>query len=716
MVEPVANKVQIPIQGRPDLDGTHEAILETDYPVMHELFEQSANQRLMLGLRKGKVCCAVDACIRYSSENILRIDRFKQKFLKVRDGENVEIQLVTLSPAQRVELVVTADYQASVDNKRLYGKPVSQGENTVLYSLSGQPRVIQIAKLHPSGLAIIGPQTEIVTKLCEDAVNNVPLTYKDVGGLDREVRIVREIVEFPLRYPEVFERLGITQPRGLILYGPPGTGKTLIVKVLASEVGAKIYTINGPEILSKFYGDSEEKLRSIFQKARETAPSVILIDELDALVPKRDSSGELERRIVATFLTLMDGLTSMRGVVVIGTTNRVNAIDSALRREGRFGQEVRIGAPDVRGRKQIMEIYCRRMPLSGDVSIELLAERTVGFVGSDLVSLCREAAYCALRRSSPLDGTADIKVPHYDDLRVTQADFEAALAGAHPSAIREFLVELPKVSWGQIGGLQEVKRLLTENLTFAVTKRDVFRKAGIKPPRGILLYGPPGTGKTLLAKAVAHECGANFIAIRGPEIRSKWFGESEERIRNIFAKAREVAPCIIFFDEIDAVAPMRGNESTPHTDPIVNQILVEMDGIEASEGVFVLGATNRPGMLDPAILRSGRFDYQIEVPLPDSAARASIFHVHLAEKPLADDIDQQELVRRTEGFSGADIAAVCREAAMIAAREKHFESDGLQITMAHFCKAIQDTAKSTEDLRPRPFGFVTGTTKGGSND
>lgn len=307
-----------------------------------------------------------------------------------------------------------------------------------------------------------------------------------------------------------------------------------------------------------------------------------------------------------------------------------------------------------------------------------------------------------LRRSIPLDSMAEIKMSQGNDLRVTQADFEAALVGIRPSAIREFLVELPKVSWGQIGGLEDVKRLLVENLAFAVTKRDVFRKAGIKPPRGILLYGPPGTGKTLLAKAVAHECGANFIAIRGPEIRSKWFGESEERIRHIFAKAREVAPCIIFFDEIDAVAPVRGNESTPHTDPIVNQILTEMDGVEASEGVFVLGATNRPGLLDPAILRPGRFDYQIEVPLPDAAARKSIFCVHLTEKPLSEDVDQKELVRQTEGFSGAAIAAVCREAAMMAIRETHFESNGIQVTMAHLCEAIRSVAKSTEDLRPPP--------------
>lgn len=394
MVEPVADKVQIRVQGRPDLDGTHEAILETDYPAMHELFEQSTDQRLVLELRKGNVCCAVDTRIRYSSDNVLQIDRFKQKFLKARDGETVEVQLITLPPAQRVELVVTPDYQALADNKRLHGKPVSPGESTALYSLSGQPRVIQIAKVHPCGLAVIVPQTEIVTKLREGAVDSVPMTYKDIGGLDREVRIVREIVEFPLRYPEVFERLGIAQPRGLILYGPPGTGKTLIVKVLAYEVGAKIYTINGPEIFSRWYGDSEEKLRSIFQQACETAPSVVLIDELDALVPKRDSGGELERRIVATFLTLMDGLSSMRGVVVVGTTNRVNAIDPALRREGRFGQEVCVGVPDVQGRKQILEIYCRRMPLADDVSIELLAEKTVGFVGADLVCLCREAAYC----------------------------------------------------------------------------------------------------------------------------------------------------------------------------------------------------------------------------------------------------------------------------------------------------------------------------------
>ena len=414
------------------------------------------------------------------------------------------------------------------------------------------------------------------------------------------------------------------------MFGPPGTGKTLIAKALASEVGAKFFTVSGPEFFSMMYGESERKLRNVFEEAQKKAPSVILIDELDALTPRRDKTqGELEQRLVATLLTLMDGLKQLKSVVVVGTTNRINSIDTALRREGRFGHEVYIGVPDTEARKEIIKIHTRRMPLSPDVNLDSIADRTRGFVGADISSLCREAAYNTLRRSHSFDllTLEKGKIIPYEGLKVKQVDFDNALPNISPSAMKEFLIEIPKVTWDDIGGLEEIKRLLIENIVYAITKREVFKKIGVKPAKGVLLYGPPGTGKTLLAKAVANQCGVNFIAIKGPEIRSKWVGESEERIRFLFAKAREVSPCVIFFDEIDAAVPIRGGDSTGITDSIVNQVLSEMDGIESAEGVFVIGATNRVGLIDPALLRPGRFDYQIEVPLPDAQARRAIFEV-----------------------------------------------------------------------------------------
>jgi transitional endoplasmic reticulum ATPase len=406
----------------------------------------------------------------------------------------------------------------------------------------------------------------------------------------------------------------------------------------------------------------------------------------------------------------MDGLKQLKGVVVIGTTNRINSLDTALRREGRFSHEIHIGVPDVVGRKEILEIHTRRMPLAQDFNLDIIAEKTVGFVGADIASLCREAAYNALRRYFPEEDFEKGKVSLREDLKVSQLDFDNALPKVPPSAMKEFLVEIPKVSWEDIGGLGEIKKLLIENIAYAITKREVFKKIGVKPARGILLYGSPGTGKTLLAKAVAHQCGANFIAIKGPEIRSKWFGESEERIRFIFSKAREVAPCVIFFDEIDAVVPRRGggmgDYGSATTDTIVNQILAEMDGIESAEGIFIIGATNRPGLLDPAILRPGRFDYHIEVPLPDRDARRAIFSVHLKEKPLAGNVNVEELIKITEGFSGADIAELCRESIWEAIRDAGFEAEKVSLRMEHFTKILERLQHNKDKLKPRRIGFL----------
>jgi transitional endoplasmic reticulum ATPase len=696
--------IQLRAYGRVDLDGSHKAIIETDLPDFKSSLKTVHNAPQFLKLQNaGRACGCMLVESKRGSANRIYLDRFKQQHLKIRDGGLITIEDVEFPAAIKVELLVPQDFSQR-DIARFIGKPVVKNEKTALYSFSGEPRVIVVAATDPVGIVQINPNTEVITTSSE--AEEIPVTYKEIGGLGREIKLIREDVEYPLRYPEVFEHLGVSQPRGIILYGPPGTGKTLIARALANEVGAKFYLISGPEIFSKWYGETEKSLRDIFNEAQKNAPSVILIDEIDALVPRRDKThGELEQRVVASMLTLMDGLKQLKGVVVIGTTNRINSLDTALRREGRFGHEIHIGVPDVIGRKEILEIHTRRMPLSNDVNLDTIAEKTVGFVGADIASLCREAAYNTLRRSFPQEAFEKGQVSLKEELKISQSDFDNALPKIPPSAMKEFLVEIPKVFWEEIGGLEEIKRLLIENIAYAITKRDVFKKVGVKPARGILLYGPPGTGKTLLAKAVAHQCGANFIAIKGPEIRSKWVGESEERIRFIFEKAREVAPCVIFLDEIDAVVPARGRDASGVTDTIVNQILTEMDGIESAEGIFVIGATNRHELLDPAILRPGRFDYHIEVPLPDSHARKAIFTVHLKEKPLAKDVKLEELIELTDRFSGAEIAELCRESIWEAIRDADFEAEKVVITMKHFTKVFNKLKQSRDKLKPRIIGF-----------
>ncbi len=699
-------KSQLKAHGRADLDGTHRVVIETDLSEFESLQNAVHETPLFLQLKNAnKTCGCILAEIRRGNGNRIWLDQFKQRHLLVKDGDPVGIEEIQFPTAQKIELRVPPDFSER-DTARLIGKPVTKGEKSAFYTFSGEPRLFTVSDAKPSGIVVIAPTTNIVTSGMES--EEVPVTYKGIGGLNREIKLIREVVEYPLRYPEVFEHLGVSQPRGIILYGPPGTGKTLIAKAMATEVGAKFYSISGPEIFSMWYGESERMLREIFEEARKNAPSVILIDELDALTPKRESAhGELEQRIVATMLTLMDGLRQLKGVVVVGTTNRINSIDIALRREGRFGHEVHIGVPDSAGRKEILEIHTQGMPLSANVNLSFIAERTVGFVGADITGLCREAAYNALRRSFPPDSFEKGQLIPYEGLEINQSDFESALPNIPPSAMKEFLIEIPKVSWEDIGGLEEVKRLLIENIAYAISKREVFKKVGVKPARGILLYGPPGTGKTLLAKAVANQCGANFISVKGPELRSKWIGESEERIRFLFAKAREVAPCVIFFDEIDSAAPARGRNESGVTDSIVNQILSEMDGIESAEGVFVIGATNRAELLDPALLRPGRFDYHIEVPLPDPSARMAIFNAHLKEKPLAENINTGELVQLTDGFSGAEIAEACRQGAWEAIREAEFEAERVRITMAHLKKALTSVRQTRDKLGPKPMGFRT---------
>jgi transitional endoplasmic reticulum ATPase len=528
----------------------------------------------------------------------------------------------------------------------------------------------------PAPAVIITADTQIVIgEKPAAAVREVPrVTYEDIGGLQEEIRKIREMVELPLKYPELFERLGVEAPKGVLLYGPPGTGKTLLAKAVANETNAAFFSISGPEIMSKFYGESEERLREIFRQAEENAPSIIFIDEIDAIAPKREEvTGEVEKRVVSQLLALMDGLKPRGRVVVIGATNRPNAIDPALRRPGRFDREIEIGVPNKQGRLEILQIHTRGMPLAEDVDLERIASVTHGFVGADLEALCKEAAMRALRRILPQIDFEKESIPAeiLNKIVVTMNDFMEALKDVEPSAMREVLVEVPTVKWEDIGGLADVKLELQEAVEWPLKYPEVFEHLDAKPPKGILLYGPPGTGKTLLAKAVANESEANFISIKGPELLSKWVGESERAVREVFRKARQAAPSIIFFDEIDSIAPVRGGGygDSHVTERVISQLLTEMDGLEELRGVVVIAATNRPDIIDPALLRPGRFDKLLYVPPPDLEARKEILKIHLRKKPLAEDVNIDEIAKRTEGYTGADLAAVCNTAVMLAVRE-----------------------------------------------
>jgi transitional endoplasmic reticulum ATPase len=525
------------------------------------------------------------------------------------------------------------------------------------------------------------------------------VTYEDIGGLHEEIQRIREMVELPLRHPELFQRLGIEPPRGVFLYGPPGCGKTLLAKAVANESDANFYVISGPEIMSKFYGESEARLREIFQKAQETAPSIVFIDEMDAIAPKREEvTGEVERRVVAQLLSLMDGMGTRGNIIVIGATNRPNAIDPALRRPGRFDREIEIGVPDKAGRNEIVQIHTRNMPLAEDVDIKRLSDITHGYTGADISSLSREAAMKALRRYMPEINLEEERVPPeiLDRMVVKEDDFLSAYREITPTAMREVYVEVPSVHWKEVGGLDKIKSELEQSVEWPLKKPEVFKRMGIKPPRGILLYGPPGCGKTLLARAVATESEANFISVKGPEIFSKWVGESEKAIREVFRKARTAAPAIIFFDELDSIIPRRGAgySDSGATERVISQLLTEMDGIESLQNVVVIAATNRPDILDPAVMRPGRFDRLIDVPAPDAKALMQIFKIHARDMPLSKDVDLQEIAEKAKGYSGADVEALCREAAMNALRDS---IDSKEVTRKDFDKAMETVKPSINE-------------------
>jgi transitional endoplasmic reticulum ATPase len=638
----------------------------------------------------------------------VQIDGITRENSQAGLGDQVQIEKVPHQTAAGIVLAPGASSKAFANSgspkqlgRVLEGLPVTRGDRVRASLLGGRYLEFSVADTRPEGVVLIGPATVVkVGGQGAPARETAGVTYEDIGGLRKEVLRVREMVELPLKHPELFERLGIEAPKGVLVHGPPGCGKTLIAKAVANETDATFFHISGPEVIHKFYGESEAHLRAIFEKAREQAPSIIFIDEIDAIASKREEvrgDQQVERRVVAQLLALMDGLKERGQVVVIGATNIPNVLDPALRRPGRFDREIAIGVPDRNGRLEVLQVHTRGMPLTEDVNLDRLAEITHGFVGADLEALCREAAMTTLRKAVPQlqPDAAYLSEDLLLNLEVTMDDFMEALKEVEPSAIREIFTEVPDVGWEDIGGLKEAKKALKEAVEWPLKYSGLFSQMGARPPKGILLSGPPGTGKTLLAKAVASQSGVNFISIKGPALLSKWVGESEKAVREVFRKARQASPCIVFFDEVDALAPARGSgHDSSVTDRVISQMLTELDGIEELQGVIVLAATNRPDLVDAALLRAGRFDMQIELPPPDESARQEIFVIDTRRIPLAEDVNLGAMARQTEGMTGADIEAVCRRACLSAIREfvergiADVGVDNLKVAAEHFRQAL----------------------------
>ncbi|MFH1358355.1 MAG: CDC48 family AAA ATPase [archaeon] len=714
-------------------DDAYRGIARIDFEIMKELGIKRGDVISIKGGRE-TVAIADKAYPADVGEGIIRIDGIIRKNAKTGVSENViiskteirEAKKVTIAPAQK-GIRVQGDLKPG-----LLGRAVVKGDILVLggvqrrrdlmsedmnmddifgnlnlndifggMGLGGGMQQIRfiISSSNPNTPCIITENTEVIlsSKSFEITEEIIPeVTYEDIGGLTDEVKKIREMVEVPLKHPEVFERLGVEPPKGVLLHGPPGTGKTLLAKAVANESDANFILLNGPEIMSKFYGESEKKIRDIFEEAEKNAPSIIFIDEIDSIAPQReDVGGEVERRVVSQLLTMMDGLQSRGKVVVIAATNRVNAVDPALRRPGRFDREVELRAPDKKGRLQILKIHTRGMPLTKDVDLDALASITHGFVGADLSSLAKEAAMVVLRRHLPkINLKEDEEIPEevLKELKVRKRDFDDALKVVRPSAMREVLVETPNISWDDVGGLETIKQELKEAVEWPMKYPEAFKRIGIKAPKGILLYGPPGTGKTLLAKAVAKESEANFIQVKGPSLLSMWVGKSEEGIRKVFSRARQVSPCIIFFDEIDSLAGKRGlDHGQKVTERVLNQLLAEMDGIEDLSNVIVIAATNRPDMLDSALLRPGRFDRILLVGSPSKEGRENILKIHTKNMPVSKDVDMKIIINQTEGYVGADMESLVREAGMLALREN---IECKEVKMKHFEEAMKKVGAS----------------------
>jgi transitional endoplasmic reticulum ATPase len=673
-----------------------------------------------------------------AGRGIIRIDGQLRQAANVSIDDRVEVEKTEVEPADRVTVALPQNLRIRGDlgshlREHLADQAVTAGQ-TVAFPIgfgmfsgqSGRRIPLTVVDTQPSGTVVVQSSTDIeIADRTAQEVSVEPgepddstapaITYEDIGGLDDELEQVREMIELPMRHPELFGTLGIEPPKGVLLHGPPGTGKTLIAKAVANEIDAHFQTISGPEIMSKYYGESEEQLREVFEEAEENAPAIVFIDELDSIAPKREEvSGDVERRVVAQLLSLMDGLEERGQITVIGTTNRVDAVDPALRRPGRFDREIEIGVPDRDGREEILQIHTRGMPLGDGVDLERYAESTQGFVGADLENLAKESAMHALRRIQPELDLEEDEIPAdvLDSIEVTENDFKEALKGIEPSALREVFVEVPDVTWDHVGGLDDAKERLQETVQWPLEHADAYERVALDPAKGVLLYGPPGAGKTLLAKAVANEAQSNFISIKGPELFNKYVGESEKGVREVFSKARENAPTVVFFDEIDAIASERGRGIGDSNvgERVVSQLLTELDGLEELEDVVVIATTNRPDLIDNALLRPGRLDRHVAVGKPDEAARREIFEIHTRDRPLADDVDLYELVERTDGYVGADIEAVCREAATIAVREyvratasgDAASVDEIELTMNHFEQALEEV-DSNAGSEPQEF-------------
>ena len=696
-----------------------------DPALMGPLGLKAGDIALVIGNKKCAVKVFPGEDMDYNAGNI-RLDGTTRRNAGVSIGDRVEVkkadsknaERITFSPIGELRLQGGEEYLAQA----LEGRAFAKGD-VLSMNIMGNRIDLVVTSFAPTGDAVVmvpGTKVKINTKPVSKEGMDVPkVSYDDIGGLGDAVRQVREMIELPLKHPELFKRLGVEAPKGVLLHGPPGTGKTMLAKAVAGETSSNFISIGGPEIVSKFYGESEGKLREIFKDAEENAPSIIFIDEIDSIAPKRgDTQGEEERRIVAQLLSLMDGLNARGRVVVIGATNRPNSIDEALRRPGRFDREIEIGVPDRHGRLEILQIHTRGMPLDKDVDLQALADKTHGYVGADIAALCREAAMAALRRVLPDVNSEDDTIPTevLNSINVTAADFIEAMKGLQPSAMREVLIEKPNVRWEDIGALEDAKQQLREAVEWPLKYDKIFAHMNAKPPKGILLYGPPGTGKTMLAKAVATESEANFISVKGPEFLNKYVGESEKAVRETFRKARMASPCVVFMDEIDSIAPVRGGgDDSQVTERVVSQILTELDGLEPMNDVVVIAATNRPDIIDPALLRPGRFDKAILVGPPDEASRKSILEIQLRSKPLADDVDIGALAKETEGCTGADLSAICNEAVMTAVRNlvakgkmpTDEEIENCKVSMADLQGAVSkfgpDAKKTLESYDGGPY-------------